>query len=123
MLELAAQAADPLTMGATALGLVLASFFSGLAIERRRNGRRNNPGNPDDYRYGGKRGSDCKPGHGKICEKHGEKLEAQGGAIERLGAYQETFEKNQSAIWEQLNDIQGNVTTLVARQDMPHKGP
>lgn len=78
--------------------------------------RRSNRGNDAErYRYTGKRGSNCKPGHGKVCEKHGEKIEAHGGAIERLGAYQETFEKNQTAIQAQLGDIQEKVTTLVAR--------
>lgn len=130
MLELAMQASDPLAMGATAIGLALAAFFSGLVIERRRNGRRNNPGpNADDYRHGGKRGSDCKPGHGKVCEKHGEKIEAHGNTIAALGSDQAAFYREQQQlrtdVREMRTETRDSFKGLHKRLDMllPHKDP
>lgn len=115
-LELAVQATDPIVQIAGAVALVLAAWLGRGQHDRWRNNRRGNPGpNANDYRYTGKRGSNCKPGLGTVCVEHGKTIAAQGGAIERLGAYQETFEKNQDAIQAQLATIQEAVTTLVER--------
>jgi len=94
----------------------LLGAIGGVAVERRRNGRRNNPGaNADDNRYAGKGGSDCKAGLGPVCREHNDGISANRAAIAAVGADMETYWEQVTLIFEQLREIQRDVTTLLER--------
>ena len=112
---LAAQAADTLAWLAPVVTGVL-GWFGKSQHDRWKNGRRGNPGpNADDYRYGGKGGSNCKPGLGQVCREHGDGISDNRAAIAALGANMETYSEQVAVIFKQLHDIQEKVTTLVER--------
>lgn len=114
MLELLASLTDPSNLAVT-LGVALAGVLSGSAIERKRNGRRGNPGpNADDYRPTSRRGSDS-PGLGKVCRQHNDGISANRAAVAALGADMETYSEQVTLIFKKLDDIQEKVTTLVER--------
>ncbi len=127
MLELAVQGNDAVVWIPPAVGAMLAAFFAGLKVERRRNGRRNNPGtNANDYRYGSKRGSDCKPGLGAVCLEHGQSIRDNEKLIVRLTTLQETGVEQGEAVKKHMAKTNERLEAIEAKlpgQDMSQKDP
>lgn len=98
---LAVQVTDPSTI-AIFVGTALATFVTGIGVQRRWNGRRNHG---------------IKPGHGEVCEKYGDGISANTASIAALGAYQATYQQNQDAIQGQLKDIRDDVKALLGQRE------